>query len=97
MSYQALKIKLKLINGVEHEITPINPDQIRWELERRKNNWPTQTDAPSLFTTVLAWNALKRNNLYSEPLEKFIDEVEHISAELVEIPPLHGATPGASA
>lgn len=97
MAYVQSKINLKLLNGSEYELHPINADLVRWELEQRKNNWPTAQEAPTLWANTLAWSALKRSGQYTDTLEKFIEEVEYLTIEAVEVPPTIGATPGASA
>lgn len=45
---------------VEVTVQAVQADVIRYDLMRRKHSWPSISDAPMLWTTVVAWAALTR-------------------------------------
>lgn len=48
-----------------------NRDMTGYDLARSRQKWPTGAEAPSFWTTWLAWSALKRSGAFTEPFERF--------------------------
>lgn len=69
-----------------------NRDQVRWELTRATEKWPTQVEAPSLFTVFMAWSALARGgDLSGMRFSDFQPTVIAATASLVEVDPTRAA------
>lgn len=58
-----------------------NRDMVRWDLTRGPRKWPTQTEAPMLWLTFLAWAALKRTGQTADEFDVFNDRC--LGAEIV--------------
>lgn len=96
---------------LEYVVQTDNRDAVRWDLLRAKKQWPKGVDAPMLWMTVLAWNALRRSGItVPDNIEPFLDKCvqvsaadkdgnpvapDHIAEDTVDPFPL-GAEPGSS-
>jgi len=60
---------------IEYTIQTDNRDLVRWDLVRGRKGWPTSTDAPVLWATVVSYFALLRAGEIqnTESVEAFID------------------------
>lgn len=56
-----------------------NRDAIRFDLIRSRKGWPGMQEAPMLWMTVLAWNAIKRSGGTTDDVETFLDKVVQIT------------------
>lgn len=78
-------VTVTTMTGQTHTVTILNPDLIRWELTRERQQWPTAQAAPQLWLTYVTWAALTRTReLDGEPWEAFRDRVRQLDA--VEVP-----------
>lgn len=51
---------VELADGTKLECQPRNPDMVAFDLARAQNKWPGPSDAPFLYQTFLAYQALRR-------------------------------------
>lgn len=84
--------------GLMEEITVATSirDVTRWELERARKNWPSQTDAPTLFMLYIAWAALTRTGEINTEFDSFADHVQLATADLEEVDPIRPVAPAIS-
>lgn len=58
---------------VEYQVQTDNRDAVRWDLVRDRKKWPAGQDSPILWSTFLAWHALKRSGETTLTIEEFLD------------------------
>lgn len=54
------RIRITLDDGMEHDVQTDNRDAVRFDMLRARMGWPSMSDAPVLWATVMAWSALAR-------------------------------------
>ena len=77
------------------EVATDNRDRVAWDLYRSRTKLPTATDAPSLWATFIAWNALKRSGQISATFDEFTAATSAVEAEARPVDPTSPATEGA--
>lgn len=95
---QALQVTLITdYSGEEREITLVvsNADQLRWEKTRAARGFPTQQDAPLLYSTFCAWSALKRSGEDVGTYEEFESTVHYLTTATAEVNPTKPTTTAA--
>lgn len=89
------KLTVKLIDGTEETTDVIMPDRIRFDLTRRRRDWPEFGDAPFLGMSFWAWAALTREQKTQLPFDEWIktvSDIEEPKSDDEEVDP--GAMPG---
>ena len=71
MPLKRLIYDVYLADGAEHRVEVTHGDQLRGELEGRKQGLPPLQDAPMNATTVWVWCAMARLGLYSADYRQF--------------------------
>lgn len=62
MTFPRVKVAVEQGDDIaEYVVQTDNRDAVRFDLLRARRNWPTGSDAPILFLTVVAYLALKRS------------------------------------
>ena len=66
---------------VEYTIQADNRDMVRFDLIRARKQWPSSSDAPILWATVIAYFALLRSGeiTATETVEQFIDRAVNVT------------------
>lgn len=86
-------ISVLMVDGTQHEVKAILADQVGFSLTRSRHNWPTMQDDPLLFTSFMAFMAMKRTKKFEGSWEDFLEQVEGVSADKVdEVDPTLAAT-----
>lgn len=66
MTFQRQTFRVHLVDRDEPlDVTPINPDLVRYDMTAQKHQWGGGDQRPILFTTFIAWAAAKREGLYA--------------------------------
>lgn len=60
VSLKTPRLRVTLETGAELDAQTDNRDAVQWDFTRSRNRWPDGRDAPILWVTFLAWNALRR-------------------------------------
>lgn len=71
---QQIQIEYRLADGTEGVIDVPNVSRVQWDLTAAKRKWPKPTDAPSMWATFLAWDALVRADIYAGKWEDFLTD-----------------------
>lgn len=74
------RFRIVIDNGgetAEVDVQTTQADAVRYDLLRSRNKWPNIGDAPILWTTVVAWAALRRLGLHDMP-ERFDGALDRI-------------------
>lgn len=62
----------------EYTVQTDNRDAVRYDLMRARLGWPSGSDAPMLWLSVLAWSALKRSGATTEDATVYLDKIVEI-------------------
>lgn len=73
------------VDGLKQvDVQTDNRDRVRWDIIRGRKGWPEAKEAPSLWMTILAWNALRRSGepVGDDPASNggFLDQVVGVYA-----------------
>lgn len=71
---QQIQIEYRLADGSEGVVDIPNRSRVQWDLTAQKRKWPKPTEAPSMWATFLAWDALVRAGKYDDKWETFLDD-----------------------
>lgn len=78
-----VKVTLEQADGsaVEYVVQTDNRDRVKFDLISNSRGWPSAQTAPTLWITVLAWNALRRSDVDLDMhVDKFIDKCIDVHA-----------------
>lgn len=71
MALERIRLTVVLDDDSVHDLTITNASMVAWDRARAKYNWPAGTDAPSLWSTFIAWHQMKAQGLVDCNFETF--------------------------
>lgn len=71
---QQIAIEYRLTDGREGVIDIPNRSRVQWDITATARKWPKFSEAPSMWATFLAWDALVRAGDYDGKWEQFLDD-----------------------
>ncbi len=79
------RMRVTLDDGTELDIQTTHADAVRYDISRARFGWPAVSDAPMLWTSFLAWAAIRRMKLADLPeapdgLDRIV-AIEYLTAD----------------
>lgn len=70
MKLSTPRLGVLLDDGTEHDVQTTQQDAVRFDIMRPRLGWPGYKEAPMLWTTFLAWSALRRAGVIEQDADK---------------------------